>query len=182
MGDFFHYLKVFLLLFFHVGAVFLLLWGPYHHLNAFLLLFSVCWGLFAMSFFLCYFFVHVGVLFCFIGALFWLSHPLPKFWRGPMSVCPLAPMSNMQYNHSLTASCHFRDILKIVTKHFLIYISIWLTTFIFPKTERKQHNKFSNSKYCFLSIYGIYFHWKPMKSEYFKFLCWRNENTYINLV
>ena len=56
-----------------------------------------------------------------------------------MSVCPLTPMSNMQYNRSLTASCHFRDILKLVTKHFLIYISIWLTTFIFPKTERKQH-------------------------------------------
>ena len=88
--------------------VFLLLGGPFHRLKAFLLLFFLCGGL-------------VGVVFVFIGTLFGLPTPLPKFRRGFMPACPLTPMSNMQYSHSLTASCHFRDILKIVTKYFLFF-------------------------------------------------------------
>ena len=137
MRGFFHYLKAFLLLFFPCRAfllrfsplfspfkglsatffsmwrlfcyVFLLMGGFFFHLNVVLLLFSLC----------------VGVVFVLMGSPFLACPPpphLPNFRQVPMPACPLTPMSNMQYNHSLTASCHFCDILKIVTKYFLIYI------------------------------------------------------------
>ena len=147
------------------------------YVEAFLLRFS-CGEGFWRPF--CYFFSPCGsVVFGFMGTLFGLPHPLPKFRQGLMPACPLTPMSSMQYNHPLTASCHFRDILIIVTKYFLIYIFAWLTIF---KIRKRNETTFSNSKYCFLSIYGIYFYWNPMKSDYFDFLFSRNENTYINLV
>ena len=97
---------------------------PVYLLKAFLLLFSPCGS----------------VVFGFMGTLFSLPHPLPKFRRGLMPACPLTPMSSMQYNHSLTASCHFRDILKIVRKYFLIYIFAWLT--IFKIRKRNENNIF----------------------------------------
>ena len=71
------------------------------------------------------FFIHVeaGVVFVFMGIHFWLAPPPPTKIS---PACPLTLMSNiiMQYNHSLTAVCHFRDILKIVTiiEYFLMYI------------------------------------------------------------
>ena len=142
----FHYLKALLLRFSPLGDLF-------HHLKAFLLLFFSMWRPFFLrfscgeSFFstfwrpFCYFFSPCGsVVFGFMGTLFSLPHPLPKFRRGLMPACPLTPMSSMQYNHSLTASCHFRDILKIVRKHFLIYIFAWLT--IFKIRKRNENNIF----------------------------------------
>ena len=65
------------------------------------------------------FFLHVGVLFLFLWGPFLAAPPLPKFWRGLMPACPLTPMSSMQHSHSLTASCCFRDILKIATNYLL---------------------------------------------------------------
>ena len=98
--------------------------GFFYLLKAFLLLFFSMWE----------------CCFWFYGDPFWLAPPLPKFWRGLMPACPLTPMSSMQYNHSLMASCHFRDILKIVTKYFLIYIFGWLT--IFKIRKRSKNNIF----------------------------------------
>ena len=88
------------------------------------------------------FFLHVGVLFLVLWGPFLAcpTYPLPKFRRGLMPACPLIPMSSMQYSHSLTASCHFRDILKIVRKYFLIYIFAWLT--IFNIRKRNENNIF----------------------------------------
>ena len=131
-GDFFHSLKALLPRFSPFGGPFspfkglsatfflyVTMWRPFcyvflvggffHLLKAFLLLFSPCGG----------------VVFVFMGTLFGLP-PLPKFWHRLMPACPLTPMSNMQYSHSLMASCHFRNILKIVTNYFLIYIFAWL--------------------------------------------------------
>ena len=118
-----------------LSATFFSMWRPFcyvflmgeaffHLLKAFLLLFFSMWG----------------CCFCFYGDPFWLAPALPKFRRGLMPACPLTPMSKMQYNHSLTASCHFRDILKIVTKYFLIYIFAWLT--IFKIRKRNENNIF----------------------------------------
>ena len=138
MRGFFHYLKAFLLLFFPCRA-FLLRFSPlffspfkglsatfFLYVEAFLLCFSPYGGLF-FPFKCCFatFFSMCGCCFCFDGETFFGLPPpphLPNFWQVPMPACPLTPMSNMQYNHSLTASCHFCDILKIVTKYFLIYI------------------------------------------------------------
>ena len=119
-GGAFSLFEGFLLLFLHVGAFFLyvlLLRGIFQNVGAFLLLFSPHLSLWA--------------------PFFWfLPPPYKKFLRVPMPACPLTPIGNMQCNHSLTTSCHFRD---IVSKYFLIYISVWLTTFKFPKMERKHH-------------------------------------------
>ena len=117
-ATFFLYVEAFFPMFFLWGEVF------FYLLKAFLLLFSPCGS----------------VVFGFMGPLFSLPHPLPKFRRGLMPACPLTPMSSMQYNHSLTASCHFRDILKIVRKYFLIYIFAWLT--IFKIRKRNENNIF----------------------------------------
>ena len=120
--------------------------GFFRRLKAFLLLFSLCQGLFATfgggGFFPPFeglsatFFLHVGVLFL----VLWGCPPIPKFWWGLKPACPLTPMSSMQFNHSLTASCHFRDILKIVKKYLLTYIFAWLT--IFKIRKRNENNIF----------------------------------------
>ena len=135
--------------------VFLLLGGLFHHLKAFLLLFFSMWRPFCYVFLVgggggffppfeghsVAFFLHVGVLFLFLwGTFLACPPPPPKFRRGLMPACPLTPMSNMQHSHSLTASCHFRDILKIVTNYFLIYIFAWLT--IFKIRKRNEDNIF----------------------------------------
>ena len=147
--------------------VFLLMWGFFHYLNALLLRFSPFGGPFSpfkglsATFFLyveafllrfswggggfppfeglsAFFCSPCGsVVFGFMGTLFGLP-PLPKYRRGLMPACPLTPISSMQYNHSLTASCHFRDILKIVTKYFLIYIFAWLTIFKIRKLNENN--------------------------------------------
>ena len=185
MGAFFHYLKTLLLRFSPFGGLFWPFKGLsatfFLYVEAFLLRFS-CGGasFHLLKAFLLLFFSIWGRCFCFYGDFFSFPPPLPKCRRGLMPACPLTPMSNMQHSHSLTASCHFRNVLKIVTNYFLIYIFAWLT--IFLKSEKGTRTTFSNSKYCFLSIYGIYFYRKPMKSEYFDFLLRWNENTYINLV
>ena len=146
-GAFFHYLKALLLRFSPFRAFF-------HHLKAFLLLFFSMWRPFFLRFscvegFLppfeglsATFFLHVGVLFLVLWGPFLAcpTYPLPKFRRGLMPACPLIPMSSMQDSHSLTASCHFRDILKIVRKYFLIYIFAWLT--IFNIRKRNENNIF----------------------------------------
>ena len=116
-ATFFLYVEVFLLRFSCGGRAF------FHLLKAFLLLFSPCGS----------------VVFGFMGTLFGLPPPLPKFRRGLMPACPLTPTSSMQYNHSFTASCHFRDILKIVTKYFLTYIFAWLTIFKIRKRNEKNN-------------------------------------------
>ena len=135
-------------------ATFFSFWGLFHHLKAFLLLFFSMWRPFLLRFscvegFLppfeglsVTFFLHVGVLFLVLWGPFLAcpTYPLPKFRRGLMPACPLIPMSSMQYSHSLTASCHFRDILKIVRKYFLIYIFAWLT--IFNIRKRNENNIF----------------------------------------
>ena len=144
-GAFFHYLKALLLSFSPFGgpfspfkglsATFFSMWRPFCYVFLVGMAFSTFWRPF------CYFFSPCGsVVFGFIGTLFGLPHPLPKFRRGLMPACPLTPMSSMQYNHSLTASCHFRDTLKIVTKYFLIYIFAWLT--IFKIRKRNENNIF----------------------------------------
>ena len=135
MGGFFHYLKALLLRFSPFGGPF----SPFKGLSA--TFFYLCGGLFA-TFFLWWgggdffppfeglsatFFSVWECCFWFYGDPFWLAPALPKFRRGLMPACPLTPMSSMQCNNSLTASCHFRDVLKIVTKYFLIYIFAWLT-------------------------------------------------------
>ena len=139
MGGFFHYLKAF----FHrlkegLSATFFL------YVEAFLLCFSCEGGgafFHLLKAFLLLFFSMWECCFWFYRDPFWLAPPpLPKFWWGLMPACPLTPMSSMQYNHSLTASCHFRDILKIVTKYFLIYIFAWLT--IFKIRKRNENNIF----------------------------------------
>ena len=164
MGGFFHYLKALLLRFSLFGELF----SPFKGLSAtffsmwieaFLLRFSCGGGggfFHLLKAFLLLFFSRWGCCFVFMGTLFGLPPPpYQNFGGGLMPACPLTPMSNMQYNHSLTASCHFRNILKIVTMYFLIYIFSWLTIF---KSENGTKTTFSNSKYCFLSIYGIYFY------------------------
>ena len=105
-------------------ATFFSFWGPFSpfkglsatfflYVEVFFLRFSC-----GESFFLPFeglsatFFPCGNVVFGFMGTLFSLPHPLPKFRRGLMPACPLTPMSSMQYNDSLAASCHFRDILK----------------------------------------------------------------------
>ena len=147
--------------------VFLLMWGSFHYLKALLLRFSPFGGPFSpfkgfsatfflyveafllrfscgegffhlLKAFLLLFFSMWECCFWFYGDPFWLA--LPKVRRGLMPACPLTPMSSMQYNHSLTASCHFRGILKIVTKYFLIYIFAWLT--IFKIRKRNENNIF----------------------------------------
>ena len=118
MWGFFYYLKALLLRFSPFGGAF----SPFKGLSAtFFLYVEVFFLRFSCgeSFFLpfeglsaTFFFPCGSVVFGFIGTLFSLPHPLPKFRRGLMPACPLTPMSSMQYNDSLTASCHFRDILK----------------------------------------------------------------------
>ena len=69
-----------------------------------------------------------GVVFCYYGDPFLACLPPTKILAGAHACVSLGltPMSNMQYNQSLTArACHFRDTLKIVTKYFLIYIFAW---------------------------------------------------------
>ena len=154
--------------FLRMGRLFLQfkgLFSPFFHAEAFLLRLSPYGGLFSpfkslsatffsMSRPFCYvwgggggffppfeglsatFFLHVGVLFL----VLWGCPPIPKFWWGLKPACPLTPMSSMQFNHSLTASCHFRDILKIVKKYLLTYIFAWLT--IFKIRKRNENNIF----------------------------------------
>ena len=117
VGLFFHYLKALLLRFSPFGGPF----SPFKGLSA---TFFSMWRSFSYVFLVgraffyplkafCYFFSPCGsVVFGFMGTHFSLPHPLPKFRRGLMPAYPLTPMSSMQYNDSLTASCHFRDILK----------------------------------------------------------------------
>ena len=152
MRSYFHYLKALLLRFSPFGGPF----SPFKSLSA--TFFSLCGGLFA-TFFLwgggggffppfeglsATFFLHVGVLFLFLWGPFSACPPPPtKISAGAhacVSLKRLTPMSNMQHSHSLTASCHFRDILKVVIMYFLIYIFAWLTTFKIRK--RNENNIF----------------------------------------
>ena len=108
MWGFFHYLKTLLLRFSPFGGPF----SPFKGLSA--TFFSLCGGLVSYVFlvggaffyllkaFLLLFSPCGSVVFGFMGTLFSLPHPLPKFWRGLMPACPLTPMSSMQYNHSLS--------------------------------------------------------------------------------
>ena len=109
------------------------------YVEAFFLRFS-CGESFFLPFLLLFFSMWECCFWFYGGTLFSLPHPLPKFQRGLMPACPLTPMSSMQYNHSLTASCHFRDILNIVRKYLLIYSFAWLT--IFKIRKRNENNIF----------------------------------------